>query len=291
MMISTGGINMRYTLFSATGCVRCKIVMGRMNELGIAYEEYDFKAEGKEAFQQFYTANRKAIYRGPEGIEFPILTGGQAIRQGVGPALAWLESGDGLDGFFRVGVMRKEWLDGINVAGGDARQGEKFLTILRHLKKNAMKLVIETNGKNADLLETVLTAGLADKVIVNVLGPQSIYQTLAGEPIEPQEVERSIAAAARFADCRFQTVVVPVRRSQSEVNYLTPAEVGETAKMIEAASGSKKQPYLIRLFRPGTSPDDAWKQLEPMTANMLFPYRAASRRYQVMTEIEKDNPA
>lgn len=279
---------MKYTLFSATGCARCKIVMGRMDELGIAYDEHDFKAEGKEAFQQFYGANRKAVYRGAEGIEFPILTDGTIIKQGVGSALAWLEAGEGLNGFFHIGVLRKEWLDGINVSGGDAAQGDKFLTVLRHLKKYSMKLVIETNGKNAALLEAVLAEGLADKVIMNVLGPLHLYGALAGEVVEPQEVERSIATVARLCEYQFQTVVAPVQRGEEEASYLTTAEIGETAKLIETASGSKKQPYLIKLFRPGASASEAFKRLEPMSATMLLPYRSAARAYQVMVEVEKD---
>ena len=279
---------MSFTLFSTEGCARCKILKSRMAELGIAYEEHDFKGAGKDAFQQFYTANRKAVYRGPEGIEFPILTDGVAIKQGVGTALAYLEGGTAMDGFFRIGVMRKEWLDGINVSNGDPAQGEKFLTVLRYLKKKAMKMVIETNGRNADLLQKVLAENLADKVIMNVPGPLPMYSALAGMHISHDEIERTIAMVAKLCEYQFQTTVVPVLRSPGEVSYLTPAEIGETAKLIEAASGSKKQPYLIKFFRHGSANDPALKGIEPMTANMLFPYRTAARAYQVGVEIEKE---
>ena len=279
---------MEYTLFSATGCARCKIVMRCMDEQGIAYEEYDFKAEGKNVFQQFYAANRSSVYRGPAGIEFPILTDGQVIKQGIGPALAWLKNGKALDGFFRIGVMRKEWIDGISVSSGDSNQGAAFLDVLRCLKKNAMKLVIETNGKNAAILESVMSEKLADKVIMHVLGPLSLYEVLAGERIEPQEIEQSLAAVARGCDYQFQTEVAPVRRQSGEYSYLTPGEIGETARLIEMATSSKKQPYLVKLFQ--TKANSAGTLPEPLTAQQLFPYRSAARAFQVMTEIEKDSP-
>ena len=279
---------MEYTLYSTEGCARCKILKARMAELGIPYEEHDFKGAGKEAFQHFYAANRKAVYRGPEGIEFPVLTDGKVIRQGVGTALAHLEGDAAMDGFFRIGVLRKEWLDGIDVSGGDAAQGDNFLAILRYLKKNAMKLVVETNGKNFSLLEVVLAEGLAEKVIMNVLGPLPMYSALAGGEIDPLDVERTIAAVAKAPDHQFQTVVVPVLRSPGETSYLTPAEIGETAKLIESASGSKKQPYLIRFFRQGPSADEQLSGLEPLTPNMLLPYRSAARAFQVTAEIEKE---
>ena len=280
---------MSYTLFSTVGCARCKILKSRMAELGIAYEEYDFKGEGKdkETFQKFYSANRKAIYRGPDGLEFPILTDGTVIKQGVGTALAYLEGGSAMDGFFRIGVLHKEWLDGINVSGGDAAQSEKFLTVMRYLKKNAMKMVVETNGKNAALLEDLLAEGLVEKLIMNVYGPLHMYSVLAGEEFDPQEVERTIAMVAKFGEYKFETVVMPVRRSDDVINYMTPAEIGETAKLIETASGSKKQPYLLKLFRHESGANPGFKDLEPMTPNMLFPYRTAARAHQVAVEIEK----
>ena len=279
---------MSYTIYSTEGCARCKILKARMAELGFAYDEHDFKGEGKEAFQRFYSANRKSVYRGTEGIEFPIFTDGTVIKQGVGTALAYLEGGTAMDGFFRIGVMHKEWLDGIDLSGGDAAQGENFLKVLRYLKKNAMKMVIETNGKNPELLQTILTEGLAERVIMNVLGPLQMYSALAGEEIEPGAVERSIAVVSKLCDYRFQTVVVPVRRSAEVINYMTPEEIGETSKLIETASGSKKQPYLLKLFRQGSSAILELKDLEPMTSSMLFPYRTAARAYQVAVEIEKE---
>ena len=261
---------MNYTLYSTAGCARCKILKARMAELSLTYEEHDFKGDGKEAFQRFYAANRKAVYRGAEGIEFPILTDGTVIKQGVGAALAHLEGGAAMVGFFHIGVLHKEWLDGIDVSGGNAEQGEKFLAVLRYLKKNAMKMVIETDGRNFSLLQALLAEGLAEKVIMNLLGPLSMYSAMTGKTIDPQEVERSITLVAQFGEHQFQTVVVPVRRSADVLNYMTPAEIGEAAKWIEVASGSKKQPYLIRFFRHDSSAAPELKALEPMSPNMFF---------------------
>lgn len=277
-----------YTIYSATGCTRCKIIMAKMRQLGIEYQEHDMKADGKEAFQRFYAANRKAICRGPEGVEFPILTDGETIRQGLGPAMAWLQAGPGaLAGFFRVGVLHKEWLDGIDVSGGDAAEADAFLAILRELKKNAMKLEIETDGKNAALLETVIREGLAARLVMNVRGPLSLYGRLAGGPRAEDELRKSIALVAAFPAKQFVTTVVPFRRDNGEPAYLTPGEVGEAAALIAAAAGDKQQPYLLRLFRPEIARDEALRQVEPLTAGMLLPYRSAARAHQVKTEIEK----
>jgi pyruvate formate lyase activating enzyme len=275
-----------YTIYSATGCTRCKIVMAKMRQLGIEYREHDMKAEGKEAFQRFYAANRKAIYRGPDGVEFPILADGETIRQGLGPALARLQAGpDGLAGFFRIGALHKEWLDGIDVSGGDAAETDGFLAVLRELKKNAMKLEIETDGKNAALLETVIREGLADRLVMHVRGPLALYAQLAGGPRAEDEIKKSIALVAAFPAKQFVTTVAPLRRPGGEISYLTPGEVAEAAALIAAAD--KQQPYLLRLFRPESAGDEALRQAEPLTPGQLLPYRSAARVHQVRAEIEK----
>jgi glutaredoxin len=63
---------MAITLFTAAGCTRCKIVKKFMHERGLDYHEKDIKTAGKEDFQTFYRKYHKSIFRGPNGIEFPI---------------------------------------------------------------------------------------------------------------------------------------------------------------------------------------------------------------------------
>jgi pyruvate formate lyase activating enzyme len=43
-----------------------------LKERSLTYRDHDALGEGKEAFRSFYQANRQKIYRGAEGVEFPI---------------------------------------------------------------------------------------------------------------------------------------------------------------------------------------------------------------------------
>ena len=83
---------MSITLYTAPDCLRCKIVKGFLAEHQIAYETVDFKADA-QTFNTFYRANRKAIYRNPEGVEFPLFDDGTVIKQGSGDVIAYLLSG------------------------------------------------------------------------------------------------------------------------------------------------------------------------------------------------------
>ncbi|MEW6622149.1 MAG: hypothetical protein AB1420_03295 [Bacillota bacterium] len=161
---------MSITIFTATGCTRCKIVKSFMDDRKIDYVEKDMKAEGKDEFQSFYKANRNSIHRGPDGVEFPIITDGVEIRQSIRPSIAFLHAGKKLDGFFRVGTLHREWVDGINISGGNPEDADSFIQVLKYLKGNNMKLQIDTNGKNSEILQRVLDEGLVDVAIMNVLG-------------------------------------------------------------------------------------------------------------------------
>lgn len=275
---------MTITIFSVTGCVRCKIAKNFMSEQGISFVEKNMKEEGKEDFQAFYKANRNAIFRGPEGIEFPIIYDGENIRQSIGAVMAFLYHGKKLDGFFSVGTMHKEWVDGIHVSGGNPKYTEEFLEVLRFLKNNNFKLQVDTNGKNSSILKRILEENLADVLIMNVFGPEKLYGQLAGEEIDIEDVKRSLALIPEFPKFKIQTTIVPVTREDGTVNYLTPEEIGETAKFIEEGTGTKKNPYVIKAFNPKTSSNPAYKSLEPL--ENLFPYRSKARMYQVFTEIE-----
>lgn len=271
---------MQKTLFTVTGCTRCKIVKRYMEEHNVSYVEKDIKVDGKEEFQAFYKANRNAIYRGPDGIEFPVLTDACEIRQGIGVILAYLHFGKNLDGFFTVGSLHGEWIDGIHISGGNPDYASDFIEVLRYLKNNNFKLQLDTNGMNSVILEQVLMEGLGDAVVMQVIGPVGLYSLILGKEVDADDIKKSIVLTSRFPRYRFETTIVPVIRGEGETKetgYLTPEEVAEVAKLIEEATGSKKQPYFIRVL-PGSLTDE----------KMLFAYKRAARDYQVFTEVERN---
>ncbi|MGI6553093.1 MAG: hypothetical protein ACOX37_08770 [Bacillota bacterium] len=110
-----------------------------------------------------------------------------------------------------------------------------------------------------------------------------------GEEIDFREVEESIRLLPSFAQYQFQTTIVPVKRGEEKgLSYLTPEEIGETARLIEELTGSKKNPYLLKRFQPNQVEDKSLRTVEPLAAGLLFKYRTAARTYQVLAEVEKD---
>ena len=278
---------MTHQIYSAAGCPRCRITKRFMKENGMDYEEYDIKADGKDAFAEFYRAHRSEIYRDKDGVEFPVYTDGSVIRQGVSVVIGHLMAGNGLDGFIARSTLHGEWINGFNISGGDPSRAGDLLKVMAYLKQNGLKIVLATDGRNPEVLKAVHDENLGDRMVMEVKGPADLYQALTGEPIDPNSLETSIRLAAQFPTYQFYSIVAPMISKDGTIRYLTPEEIGETAKTIEKATGSKKHPYELRPFDPAGAVDERLKTVELLPSSAFFKYRTAARRYMVMAEISK----
>ena len=278
---------MANTIYSATGCARCSITKRYMKENHIAYKEVDIKTDGKNEFSRFYRENRADIFRDKDGIEFPVFTDGNVIRQGVSVVIGYLRAENRLQGFIRRSALHGEWLDGIDISGGDPRYTAELIEVLTFLKKNALKIQAVTMGMNSAVLEALLKNNLVDRVIMEVKGPADLYPLLVEGPVAEDDLERSIALTSTAPEYRCFTAIVPVVRASGQIEFITPEEIGAAAQLIEAAGGSKKQPYFLRPVNPAQCEEERFKSLEALPSSAFFKYRSAARRYQVMTEIEK----
>ncbi len=280
---------MNPTLFTAVACSRCNITKKFLQEKGSAYQECVINGDGKDLFGDFYRAHRNLIYRGRDGIEFPILADSASIRQGVAAVIAYLQEGTKLDGFIGRSGGIKGWIDGLHISKGNPAYLDALVTLLGFLKENGLKLQLDTNGKNASVLRTLFEKGLGDRVVMELMGPRRLYALLLGEEIVPAEVERTLEKVIRFPEYRFETTVAPLLNHHG-IRFLTPEEIQETAKWLQEITGSHKQPYLLRIFDPETCSKESLKSVEKLPMGALYPYRTAARRYQVLTEIEKCSP-
>jgi len=286
--IDTGKTIMPITIYSAKGCLRCKIVKQFLYDNGRDYQDIDALDEGRKTFSNFYRNHRDQIYRGPDGVEFPIFNEGETVRQGLPGVLAHLIAGPALNGFFKPGLLHGQWVDGIHISGGDSTHGEKFLNVLFYLKQQKLKLQVETNGLNAPLLEQVLERGLAERVIMEVKGPLELYDLLLTQAVDPQEIKRSIARVSQCADYYFYTAIAPIIREKDELDqfsYITPQEIAKAALLIKEAADDNRQPYKLKVFDPRTVTDPRLQAFETLAKNDLFRYRTMARKHQFKTEL------
>ena len=256
------------TVFSSTGCIRCRIVKAYLTEHGIAYKEYDVKTvEGSAAFKMFYREHRASVHRDAQGIFFPVVQDGDVIVQDAGVSLAWFMQGDRLLGYVQPNNLGHGWTGGLRVPPASLGQNESFLELVGTLKKGGLQTEVTTDGENAALLDTLLREKLIDRLIFEIWGRKDSLQ-----PEPDHDREESLKAAvlhAGDADIRF--VMDMAWFMNHEQTVPDPAVVGKAAESVRNSTGVSNIPCVIF---------DSSKSV-----SNLFPYRTAVRRWIARTEL------
>lgn len=271
---------MDYSLFSATGCSRCKIVKNYMDENSIQFNEYNFKADGKEEFNAFYRKNRAEIFRGEEGVEFPILFDGEQVVQGVGKIIAFFKNDTLLDQFVLRSDLSHGWVSGLKVSSGDASLKEPFVSVVETLKASGLKTQIVTDGRNAVILKQLIDKKLVDRLIFNLMGPAEMYGDILGSPLDEEELISSLSCIGTHMEYEIHLNIRPFLREQGHTDVISPEEAGAAASLVEQATATKTHPFFIKNCIPE-------QEKETLPDLNLFKYRTACRRYMVKSEIFK----
>lgn len=133
---------MSITLYTAPDCIRCKIVKAFLAERDLPYDTVDFKADAP-VFNTFYRTNRKAIYRNPEGVEFPLFDDGTAIKQGSGEIIAYLLSGHEMEACVTRSDMLHGDISGLYLSQCPDGQEDNFVTLVDRLAKGGLHVWVQ----------------------------------------------------------------------------------------------------------------------------------------------------
>ena len=255
---------MAVSIFTSPGCIRCVIVKNYLKDAGVPFEEYDIKTpDGDKAFKVFYRENRSRVRRDRDGIFFPVVTDGEHITQDAGATLAWFICGSGLETMIVPNNLGHGWIGGLYVSEGDEKYFSAFLEVVRHLKRGGLNTEITANGRNVDLLRTVLKEELVDRLVFHVPCP------LPDSPGKQDDLAASLKAikeAPKPVDARyFVDIALP------DGTRATPDAVEDIAKFMHEAAGDNRLPLRVLL----SDGEEGFN---------LFPYRTAARRWQVLTE-------
>ena len=123
---------------------------------------------------------------------------------------------------------------------------------------------------------------------MEVKGPLELYDSLLVQPVDPDEVIRSIALVSRCDDYYFYSVVAPIFRGKGDLEqpgYITPEEIAGAALLIKEAAGDNRQPYRLKALDPRTADDARLQGCEALAKNELFKYRTMARKHQFKTEL------
>ena len=273
---------MGITLYTAPDCIRCKIVKAFLAERGLAYDTVDFKADAQE-FNTFYRANRKAIYRTPEGVEFPLFHDGEVIKQGSGEVIAYMLSGHTLESCVTRSDMLHGKIAGLYPSQCPAGQEDNFEILVNRLAAGGLQVWLQTDGRKPELLEKLLKIKDVN-VICNMVGGHEASTKIFGGAPTKEELAKTIALvqATPGGVVRFLAMPLP---SGDGWQWPQREDAAAAAKLVAEACGQPTMPYSITPI----AADSVWdmRGLDPLPDQNLLMYRSASRQHMFKADIVK----
>lgn len=275
---------MSITLYTAPNCIRCQIIKNYLADNNISYNTIDFKND-KEVFTTFYRAYRSEIYRNSEGVEFPLFYDEKNVRQGSGIILSYLLAGHDMDASVTRSDLLHGWISGLYPSLCPQKHNDDFLTITKYLAKGGLKVFLQPDGRNPELLERLITSGTIEKVTLTILGEKDVYGSNKSS-LKEDELAKSITLVTAHPQGTIRILVSPVKRSDGQWSWSTKEETVEAALMIATAAKAPTLPVEIGCVTEHMP--QGLHGLEPLPKEALLQYRSACRKYLFKADVAKD---
>ncbi len=126
-----------------------------------------------------------------------------------------------------------EFLDGIVVTGGEPTTHGDLPDLIRRIKALGMRVKLDTNGTNPEMIKDLIDSGLVDFVAMDLKAPlDASYDDLAGTTVDIEKVKRSIHIIMTSGiDYEFRTTMVPILLKPQDYERMA-AYIGTAKKLV-----------------------------------------------------------
>jgi pyruvate formate lyase activating enzyme len=115
-----------------------------------------------------------------------------------------------MDYFLAFLDVRKGWLEGVCITGGEPLLHDDLDVLLTIIKERNLLVKIDTNGAYPGRLDSLIKNGLLDHVAMDVKTSFEKYPEAAGGPVDITNINQSIAIITESnLDYAFRTTAVP----------------------------------------------------------------------------------
>lgn len=151
---------------------------------------------------------------------------------------------------------KKMWIDAVVITGGEPTLYNELIDFVRSIKKLGMKVKLDTNGTNPELMWDMMEEGLLDYVAMDIKAPYESYENLTVFPVDMEKIKKSISLIKNSGvDYEFRTTPVP--------GLVNKEDVENIGKWL---SGAKR--YILQYFRVSHGILD--KELENNTSSYTY---------------------
>lgn len=162
-----------------------------------------------------------------------------------------------MDYFLAFLDVRKDWLEGVCITGGEPLLHDDLDVLLTVIKEREFLVKIDTNGAFPGRLDSLIKKGFLDFVAMDVKTSFEKYPEAAGAPVKIENIKKSIAIIKESGlDYVFRTTAVPGLVDRVDIE-----------KISLVLQGSKK--LRIQQFVPSNTLESDYENIKPYPAEEL----------------------
>jgi len=90
-------------------------------------------------------------------------------------------------------TLRKGFLEGVVITGGEPTLQEDLPEFLKKLRKMDYAIKLDTNGSHPEMLRIILSEDLADYVAMDIKAPQDLYEKICQVKVNTEALKESIS--------------------------------------------------------------------------------------------------
>ncbi|NOR22716.1 MAG: anaerobic ribonucleoside-triphosphate reductase activating protein [Candidatus Aminicenantes bacterium] len=156
-----------------------------------------------------------------------------------------------LDYFLSFLDLRKGWLEGICISGGEPLLQDDLETLLILIKDRSLLVKIDTNGSFPSRLENLIQKKLVDHIAMDVKAPLARYQEVTRAAVNEEDIVRSVDIIKNSGlGYVFRTTLVP--------GLVGPEDIKKICQMLNGA-----KIYQLQQFVPLNTLDSHYLQKKP----------------------------
>ncbi|MFW6013962.1 MAG: anaerobic ribonucleoside-triphosphate reductase activating protein [Candidatus Nanoarchaeia archaeon] len=131
---------------------------------------------------------------------------------------------------------RNRWVEAVVITGGEPTLYNELIDFMRELKKLNLKIKLDTNGTNPDLMWDMMDEGLLDYVAMDIKAPLEMYEKVSVFPVDTDKIKKSVSLIMNSGvDYEFRTTILP--------DILGKDEIIEMARWVSGARRFSLQPF------------------------------------------------
>ena len=132
---------------------------------------------------------------------------------------------------------RGNFLDALSITGGEPTLHDDLPRFIKRVKQLGLLVKLDTNGSRPEVLKELFDDHLLDYVAMDIKGPASRYDDLAGGYVDLDAIRRSIKLIMDHApDYELRTTVAPT---------ITPEDIENTVKLVLGAKRYFLQAFVV----------------------------------------------